>query len=224
MNKLKRILFLFLLLPVFPIIGVPDNGNSGDNSNNSNNNNDRNNNDSNNNDNNNDDNGNNDNNQSKPITFNNQAELDKLISNRINSAVRKAQQEKDNEYQKAQMTETERLKVEREEAIKNANDAIANANNLLIKADTIRISTKLGVVDSDAAFVLMQKDNIEVENGIVKGVEDSLKQLIKEKPYLLNNNQNNQNNRAGDDQNSNNNNRNSNMNMNALIRRAAGLR
>jgi hypothetical protein len=225
MNKFKRMLFLFLLLPVFPIIGIPDDSNSGDNNNNGNNdNNDNNNNDGNNNNNNNDNNGDNNNNQRKQIVFNSQEDLDKLVSSRINSAVRKAQKEKDDEYKKAQMTETERLKVEREEAIKNANDAITNANNLLIKAEAIRISTKLGLIDSEAAFLLMQKENIEVKDGIVKGVEDSLTQLIKEKPYLLNQNSNNNNNRAGDDQNSSNNNRNGNMNMNALIRRAAGLR
>lgn len=157
------------------------------------------------------------------IVFNNQAELDAIISKRINKAVKNAKKEADDNLKKSQMSETEKLKAEKEEADARAEKAIATANRTLIRAEITAIAAKLNIVDAAAAYALLDKDDIDIsDNGDVNGVEKALKVLIKEKPYLVNTTNNNQTKPSGDDQNQSGGKPPTGMSMNALIRKAAG--
>ena len=92
----------------------------------------------------------------------------------------------DEERKKAAMTETERLKAEKEAAEKKAQDAMRTANERLLRAEVKATAVALDIVDPDAAYALMDRDAVSVaDDGTIKGVEDALKALIKDKPYLL---------------------------------------
>ena len=92
----------------------------------------------------------------------------------------------DEERKKAAMTETERLKAEKEAAEKKAQDAMRTANERLLRAEVKATAVALDIVDPDAAYVLMDRDAVSVaEDGTTQGVEDALKALIKDRPYLL---------------------------------------
>lgn len=92
----------------------------------------------------------------------------------------------DEERKKAAMTETERLKAEKEAAEKKAQDAMRTANERLLRAEVKATAVALDIVDPDAAYALMDRDAVSVaEDGTTQGVEDALKALIKDKPYLL---------------------------------------
>ncbi|SDZ00827.1 phage scaffolding protein [Thermoactinomyces sp. DSM 45892] len=60
------------------------------------------------------------------------------------------------------------------------------ANESLLKAEVKSIATDLGIVDSDAAFALMDREGLEIaEDGSVKGVREVLDVLVQSKPYLV---------------------------------------
>jgi hypothetical protein len=117
------------------------------------------------------------------------------------------------------MSEIEKIKADLE-LEKSKNESIKkSANDTLIKSEVKIISSDLGIIDWEVAFMLIQKENIEIDdNGNVIGVKDLLDNLIKEKPYLIKNvgnqvvigdNQNNNPKKPGDTENS---------TMNSLIR------
>lgn len=65
-------------------------------------------------------------------------------------------------------------------------DQISKANNLLIAAEVKAIGSSMGLVDPDAALLLMDRDSIKVDdNGTVTGAKESLESLKSSKPYLF---------------------------------------
>nr|DAN73484.1 MAG TPA: minor structural protein [Caudoviricetes sp.] len=63
---------------------------------------------------------------------------------------------------------------------------IQKANNLLISAETKSIGASMGLLDADAALLLMNRENVRIDaEGTVSGVKESLETLQKEKPYLF---------------------------------------
>ncbi len=115
-----------------------------------------------------------------------QEELDAIITKRLVRERKAWEQKMEKERKKAAMSEAERLKTEKEDAEKRAENAIAEANTRLIRSEVIAQSVELDIVDSEAAYALMEKDDISVEDdGTVKGVKEALKLLIKAKPYLV---------------------------------------
>lgn len=215
MKKLKKILLTMLLLPVFPVFLVPGEEGETNNDDNSNNEND----DSNNNLD--DSNNANENVNQNQVTFQSQEEFDKVIQKRINQATNKLRKDFENEKKKSQMSEIDKYKFEVEQAKKEVEDMKYNSNQVLIKADVITIATKMGIVDPDAAYALMDKSNVEINDGKVYGVKQSLDNLVKEKNYLLGNTNNRNDYRVGDDQNSNNKNEKK-VDFNKLLRQATG--
>jgi hypothetical protein len=78
----------------------------------------------------------------------------------------------------------------------------------------------LNIVDPDAAYVLMDKTGIEVEDDDrVTGVKEALEDLVKSKPYLVGKANAK---KTGDDQ-SDDKSKKSGSSMNDLIRKAAGI-
>jgi hypothetical protein len=66
-----------------------------------------------------------------------------------------------------------------------AQAAEERANQRLLKAEVKSIAAELGLVDADAAFALMDKAGLSIEDdGTVKGVKEALDALLEAKPYL----------------------------------------
>ena len=219
-KRFKKILFTSFLFPIVPIISVEGEGEGGENSDNTDGENS-----------NADENGENredGNNTSGQVVFKSQAELDSLLKNRINKAIKKTREELEAEKKKESLSELERLKLEKEESDKKLIEATNRSNQFLIQSKVISIASKLKIRDPEAAFILMDKDDVSIDdNGKVLGIENSLKALIKDKPYLLDSGNNDSNNQdpqsGGDDQNAGSNKPNgSSVDMNYLIRRKAG--
>lgn len=72
-----------------------------------------------------------------------------------------------------------------EEVQAQINQRMQTANNRLIAAEVKAIGVQMNLVDTDAAFALMDKSGIAVdENGCVTGVQEALQALVEAKPYL----------------------------------------
>jgi hypothetical protein len=218
-KRFKKILFTSFLFPIVPIISVEGDGESGENSDNTDGENS-----------NADEKGENredGNNTSGQVVFKSQADLDNLLKSRINKAIKKTREELEAEKKKESLSELERLKLEKEESDQKLIEATNRSNQFLIQSKVVSIASKLKIRDPEAAFILMDKDDVSIDdNGKVLGIENSLKALIKDKPYLLDsgNDSNNQDPQSGgDDQNAGSNKPSGNsVDMNYLIRRKAG--
>jgi hypothetical protein len=64
-------------------------------------------------------------------------------------------------------------------------DANVKLADALISGDVKVKAVQLGVVDPDAAYLLMDRSNVryDSDNGVT-GVEEALTQLLEDKPYL----------------------------------------
>ena len=59
------------------------------------------------------------------------------------------------------------------------------ADDRLISAEIRNAGSQLGLIDPDAAFALMDRSSVRVEDdGSVTGVRESLQELLRAKPYL----------------------------------------
>lgn len=73
-----------------------------------------------------------------------------------------------------------------EEVQTQINQRMQTADNRLIAAEVKAIGTRMNLVDTDAAFALMDKSGIAVdEAGNVTGVQEALDALIQEKQWLV---------------------------------------
>ncbi len=128
---------------------------------------------------------------------------------------------------KAAKAKTEADKSEldkaREAAAKAEDDRVATlerANDRLIRAEVKSIASDLQIIDSDAAYLLMGKEDVAVDDGgNVSGVKESLEALLKAKPFLRKSD--GAASRSGGEFNGNDGNKSS-TSMNRLIRQAAG--
>ena len=69
--------------------------------------------------------------------------------------------------------------------LKEKETAEARTKEALVKAAVTVQASALGIVDPDAAFTLMPKDRVTVNDQLeVIGVKEALAALLKEKPYL----------------------------------------
>ena len=150
-----------------------------------------------------------------------QSEVDKVVEARLARDRKKweaeYQSKLEDERKKAAMTETERLRAAKEEAEAQAAKTLAAANEILIRAEVKSIAADMGLVDGDAAYALIDREDVEVKDGKVKGVKEALEALVKAKPWI----------KKGEAKGSvgagtNPGSSNSKTDMNAFIRRAAG--
>jgi hypothetical protein len=148
-----------------------------------------------------------------------QDELDAIVRDRIKRERKLWTQKIEDEKKKAAMTEAERLKTEKDQAEKIAAEAIERANRRLIRSEVVAQAAKLNIVDPDAAYALMDKEIVKVEDDdTVTGVKKALEDLVKSKPYLVGTKEAK---KTGDDQGDDKGSKGG-FNMNDLIRRAAG--
>lgn len=143
----------------------------------------------------------------KPEKTFTQAELDELITKRLERERKKYEgfdelktklteyEQAEEERRKAAMSEQERLEAEKAEALKKAEEAenasaevLRKANERLINAE-FRLLAKEAGIRSDAlddAFKLADISGVEVgDDGAVNGVDDVIKALTESKPYLV---------------------------------------
>ncbi len=126
--------------------------------------------------------------EKKEVKTYTQQEVEKLIEKRLIRERKTAKEQREEEIKKANMTENEKLKAEKEESEKKAQEKINIANQRLIKSEVYLEAAKLKIIDADAAFSLMNKENIEIDDdGKIKGIKESLDLLIKEKTWIVKN-------------------------------------
>ncbi|MBI4496843.1 MAG: phage scaffolding protein [Chloroflexi bacterium] len=123
-----------------------------------------------------------------------QEELDRVINERLARERDKYKDYEDLKKAKAKLDELDTAnKSELEKAQETARKAeeqrtaaLATANERLIKAEVKLKAVALNIVDADAAFALMDRAAVKVnDQGEVEGVEAALKALVKAKAYLV---------------------------------------
>jgi hypothetical protein len=154
-----------------------------------------------------------------------QKEIDLIISKVTKKHKANTEKEVKAAIDKLNMTEADRLKLEKEELQKITDSKVEAANKKLIKFEVKQMSEKLGFIDSDIAMLLLNNENIEVDDeGNITGVEQELKRIMQLKPHLVKKvkaDTTDTKTNVGDDQ-SNVNKKKSPFSMTELIRRAAG--
>jgi len=92
---------------------------------------------------------------------------------------------KADELEQAQLSGQERLEARAHEAEKRADDAIQREQSALIAAEVKVRASQLGIIDPDAAYLLLDKANVHYSTeGGVTGVDDALAHLLETKSYL----------------------------------------
>ena len=89
------------------------------------------------------------------------------------------------EFEDAGKSEVERLTAEKaalEQTIKDRDTAIVEQ---AIRSSVESAAAKAGVVDPEAAYLLINQSELDYEDGKVAGVDKALKTLLKDKPYLV---------------------------------------
>lgn len=124
-----------------------------------------------------------------------QAELDRVVGERLARERTtkyadyddiKAKAARFDELEASQKTELEKERAAREASDKKAADAVTRANDALMRSAVIAAASKANVVDADAAFALIDKSKLTVsDDGSVIGVDDTLKALLVERPFLV---------------------------------------
>lgn len=223
-KKLKKILPLLFLGTLFPVLAIPEGegegkgegenpGDSGEESNVG--------------DNNAGDNGEGEQSKNENDKTYSKSDIESIIKRRLARERKNFEKEFNSKLEREKLSEVDKAKAEKADAEKKADEVIIKANKRLIRSEVIAQSTKLGIIDSDAAYALIIKDDIEVlESGEVIGVETALKELISKKSYLVKQNQSQSNNsnqhqQTGDDQGSGGQTKKK-FDMNSMIRKAAG--
>ena len=92
---------------------------------------------------------------------------------------------KADELEQAQLSATEKLEARATEAERQSASAGERVANAMIASDVKVRASQLGVIDPDAALLLLDRTNVQYsEDSGVTGVEDALTQLLTDKPYL----------------------------------------
>jgi hypothetical protein len=92
---------------------------------------------------------------------------------------------KADELEQAQLTEAEKLSQRAADAERQLADANAKTADALIASEVKVRAVQLGVVDPDAAYLLMDRSSVKYDpDSGVSGVDDALTQLLDDKPYL----------------------------------------
>ena len=92
---------------------------------------------------------------------------------------------KADELEQAQLSEAERMEARALEAERKAASATDRIADAMIASDVKVRASQLGIIDPDAALVLVDRSNVRYsEDDGVTGVDAALTQLLEDKPYL----------------------------------------
>ena len=93
------------------------------------------------------------------------------------------------ELEQEKLTDTEKMEARAVEAERKVADAQQQIASAMIASEVKVRASAMGIVDPDAAFVLLDRTNVRYDaDGGVSGVDDALTNLIEAKPYLRSNN------------------------------------
>lgn len=85
-----------------------------------------------------------------------------------------------------ELSETERLTAKVQELETKNADLDRKLREQTLSATVTQHAVRLGIVDPEAAVKLLDKDDLEVDDdGVPQNVETALKNLLREKPYLV---------------------------------------
>lgn len=87
-------------------------------------------------------------------------------------------------HEDGQKSEVERLAQQVADLQGELTDKDNAIQEKAISTDVKLSASKMGIVDPDAAYRLIDPNEVNYENGEVVGVEKALKNLLKERPYL----------------------------------------
>ena len=96
----------------------------------------------------------------------------------------KARAARADELEQAQLTEAEKMEARAIEAEKKVTDAQAQIADAMIASQVKVRASQMGVVDPDAAYLLLDRTNVQYADGAVTGVDDAIASLLEDKPYL----------------------------------------
>ncbi len=97
----------------------------------------------------------------------------------------KARAARADELEQEKLTEAERMEARAIDAEKRAADAQQQVASAMIASEVKVRASAMGVVDPDAAFVLLDRSNVRYDaEGGVTGVDEALESLLEAKPYL----------------------------------------
>ena len=92
---------------------------------------------------------------------------------------------KADELEQAQLTEQEKLEARAAEAERKAASAADQISAAMIASEVKVRAAQLGIIDPDAALLLVDRANVRYSEGDgVTGVDAALTQLMEDKPYL----------------------------------------
>jgi hypothetical protein len=122
-----------------------------------------------------------------------QADLDRIVQQRIQRERAKfadydevkAAADRLSELEAAQLTELEKATQKANAAEAARDEALSRAKQMLVRAAVIEEAARAGAVDADVVAALLPQDALTVEDdGSVSGVRDAVKDLLKSKPFL----------------------------------------
>jgi hypothetical protein len=90
------------------------------------------------------------------------------------------------QHEREQLSETERLTAELNDTKTKATELEQRYQNALIQTAIEREAMKLGAIDPDVVFALVDRTSIKFDDeGHVTGADSAVKALLKDKPYLV---------------------------------------
>ena len=127
--------------------------------------------------------------EEKPEKKFSQEELDAVVSNRLERARKKWQEEVNDMKSKADMDEVQRLKYEKEQAEKAVQEVSTTANLKLIKAEAKAQALYLGVAPKKINYALklanLREDMVNEEGELdEKEIKKALKEVLEDLPEL----------------------------------------
>lgn len=114
-----------------------------------------------------------------------QAEIDQMITNRLNREKKNWEKTLEEQKVKDQMSAEERLKAEKAES--EAKAKAAEDMLLAVRKETavIAAAAKLGATDPEDVWALINKEGLDIgTDGKVIGADKAVEDLLKAKPYL----------------------------------------
>ncbi len=89
------------------------------------------------------------------------------------------------EHEDAGKSEVERLTAENTTLVQSLKDRDTAMVDQAIRIEVERAAAIAGVINPEAAYRLINHDDLEYEDGKVAGVDKALKTLLKNEPYLV---------------------------------------
>ena len=101
----------------------------------------------------------------------------------------KARAAKADELEQAQLSDAQKLEARAIEAERKASEAQEQIASAMIASEVKVRASALGVIDPDAAYLLLDRSNVRYDaTEGVTGVDDALASLLEAKPYLKSSN------------------------------------